>query len=126
MSVSNRVVGTKWAAVVVGFFGILALAGCKSQERFRSEFLPGESRLVGGGLVIEWQAPESGTVYLMEKRTGRLVQTFTLAEGEPYRFAVESVVDAEELGDMLGIDIDKAQFLLYFKPVGTGTQPRGR
>ena len=103
---------------MVGFVGILAFAGCRSEERFRSEYLPGDAQLVGGGLVIEWQAPVPGTVYLMEKRTGRLVQTFTLAEGEPYHFAVESVVDAEELGDMLGIDIAKAQFLLYFKPLG--------
>jgi len=56
---------------------------------------------------------------------GRLVQTFTLAEGETYRFAVESVVDAEELGEMLGINVAHAQFLLYFKPAGQegGRQP---
>jgi hypothetical protein len=104
---------------------MLAFAGCRSQERFYPEQIPGDSRLVGGGLKIEWQAPEPGTVYLVEKRTGRLVQTFTLAEGETYRFAVESVVDAEELGEMLGINVAHAQFLLYFKPAGQegGRQP---
>jgi hypothetical protein len=124
MDFRYRTVEATWAAIVVGFVAMLVFAGCRSQERFRPEYLPGDAQLVGGGLVIEWQAPEAGTVYLLERRTGRLVQTFTLAEGEPYHFAVESVVDAEELGDMLGIDIDKAQFLLYFKPAGReGTAP---
>lgn len=117
MSFGCRMVDAGWAAVVLGFV-MLAFAGCRSQEQFRPEYLSGESRLVGGGLKIEWAAPEPGTVYLVEERTGRLVQTFTLAEGEAYHFAVESVVDAEELGDMLGINIDKAQFLLYFRPAG--------
>lgn len=118
MDSQDRTVGVKWVAIVGGLVGILAFAGCKSQERFRPDYLSGESRLVGGGLKIEWMAPEPGTVYLVEKKTSKLVQTFTLEAGEPYHFAVESIVDAEELEDLIGISMAKAQFLLYFKPGG--------
>jgi hypothetical protein len=109
-------INAKENIAVAAVVGMLALAGCHSEERFRPEYLADESRLVGGGVKIEWQAPESGTVYLVEERTGKLVQTVTLAEGETYKFSVESVVDADDLETLLGIDIDRAQFLLYFKP----------
>jgi hypothetical protein len=59
-------------------------------------------------LTIQWEAPEPGTVYLVEKRTGKLVQTFTLDSGETYEFAVESVVEADDLETLLGINIAKA------------------
>lgn len=116
MDVQDRVVGMKWVAVVAAFIGLLAFAGCSPQERARPVYLSGESRLVGGGLKIEWKAPEAGTAYLVEKQTGKLVQTVTLESGQSYEFKVESVVDADELEQLIGIDMDKAQFLLYFKP----------
>ncbi len=102
--------------MAVVFAGAAMLAGCASEERFEPEYLSSQSRLVGGGLVIKWEAPEPGTVYLVEKRTGKLIQTVTLAEGQSYEFTVESVVDADDLSTLLGIDVSKAQFLLYFKP----------
>lgn len=113
----HQTVGVKWAVLVVGFWGVLVFAGCHSQERLRPKYLAGESRLVGGGLKIEWQAPETGTVYLVEEHTRKLVQTFTLESGETYKFSVETAVDADDIETLLGIDIDEAQFLLYFKPV---------
>lgn len=121
MNLEYRTVGLKRVVLAAAFFGMLAMAGCESQPTSRPVYLSGDARLVGGGLKIEWQAPEPGTVYLVEKRSGKLVQTFTLKAGEMYDFAIESVVDAEELGSMLGIDIAKAQFLLYFKPAGPAT-----
>ena len=113
----RRVEISQIVAAAVSFV-VLALAGCSSEERLRPAYLSGESRLVGGGLKIEWKAPEAGTVYLVEKRTDKLVQTYTLATGESYKFMVESVVDAEELEELIGISMAKAQFLLYFKPAG--------
>jgi hypothetical protein len=110
------------AVVVAMTVVLLGLVGCHSQDRLRPAYLSGDSRLVGGGLKIEWKAPEPGTVYLVEKRTGKLVQTFTLDTGEMYKFSVESAVDADDLAIVLGIHIDKAQFLLYFKPA-SGKEP---
>lgn len=116
MDLRNRAVGTAWMAAAAVFVGVSMFAGCSSEERFRPEYLSGESRLVGGGLMIKWKAPEPGTVYLVEKRTGKLVQTFTLETGQAYEFSVESIVDAEDLSTLLGINVAHAQFLLYFKP----------
>jgi len=112
-------IGAKCAVLVAGFVAALACAGCTSQqERVRPPYASGESRLVGGGLKIEWEAPERGTVYLVEHRTGKLIQTFTLQPGQVYQFSVESVVQADDLETLLGIGVDKAEFLLYFKPAG--------
>ena len=110
----------------VGATAILAivlLAGCESQEqRFRptnlssGRLLPGRQYLVGGGLNIAWKAPSAGTVFLTEKRTGKLVETRSLEEGDVYSFTVDSTVRAQELGDILGISLARTQFLLYFEP----------
>lgn len=121
MNLRDRRIDTK--ACLVAVLSVIALVGCHSEEGFRPEYLAGESRLVGGGFKIEWQAPGSGTVYLVEERTGKLVQTVTLGEGEIFEFAIESVVDADDLETLLGIDIDKAQLLLYFRPAGDRIPP---
>ncbi|MEN6337719.1 MAG: hypothetical protein ABFE01_25985 [Phycisphaerales bacterium] len=122
MDQQQRRIGVREGVVAVVAAVLLALAGCHSSNRLRPAYLSGDSRLVGGGLKIEWKAPEPGTVYLVEKRTGKLVQTYTLNTGETYKFSVESPVEADDLGTILGIDIDRAQFLLYFKPAG-GREP---
>lgn len=103
------------AAIVL--FGVALIAGgCGSEERSQMDRLPGEQHLVGGGFLIDWEAPEPGTVYLIEKQTGRIVETRTMAEGEAYTFEVASIVQAEELEELLGIDFAKTRFLLYFEP----------
>ena len=114
-----------WTGTVrsMGVAAILAaglLAGCASKEQLRVAGLPGKQYLVGGGLTIGWKAPEAGTVYLLEKRTRKLVETRSLDEGETYSFTVDSTVRAQELGDILGVNLAKAQFLLYFEPAGEG------
>lgn len=94
----------------------LTLAGCAERDRSALDRMPGERRLVGGGLMIEWKAPEPGTVYLVEKQTGKIVETRTLAAGEAYTFSVTSITQAEEFEDLLGINFSKTRFLLYFEP----------
>lgn len=96
------------------------LAGCGPKEELRLADLLGKQYLVGGGLTIGWKAPEAGTIYLLEKKTGKLVETRSLEEGDVYSFTVDSTVRAQELGDILGIDLAKAEFLLYFEPAGRG------
>ena len=68
--------------------------------------------------MIEWKAPERGTAYLVEKQTGKIVETRSLEEGEVYSFAATSVVQADDFEQMLGIRFGKARFLLYFEPAG--------
>jgi hypothetical protein len=110
-------------------FAVALLAGCESNEqRFRpanlstGRPLPGRQYLVGGGLNIAWKAPVAGTIFLTEKRTGKLVETRSMDEGDVYTFVVDSTVRAQELGDILGISLARTQFLLYFEP-GNREQP---
>jgi hypothetical protein len=103
------------------------LAGCESKRQrpgfhpanvASGQLLPGKQYLVGGGLNVAWKAPEAGTVFLVEKRTGKLVETRSLEEGGTFSFVVDSTVRAQELGEILGINLAKTQFLLYFEPAG--------
>ena len=102
--------------VVTGLLGVLLIGGCGSSHQ--TARLPDTPRLVGGGMMIEWRAPERGTVYLVEKRTRKIVETRSLEEGGIYKFSATSVVQADEFEQMLGIRFSKAQFQLYFEPAG--------
>lgn len=107
-----------WVALLSLLTGALVTGGCGGNKRPPAARLPDTPRLVGGGMMIEWKAPERGTVYLIEKRTAKIVETRSLEEGEVYSFAATSVVQADEFEQMLGIRFGKAQFQLYFEPAG--------
>jgi hypothetical protein len=98
--------------------GALAAGGCTLRRLSVDSRLPDKPRLVGGGMVIEWRAPEPGTVYLIEKQTGKMIETRSLDTDEVYSFSATSVVQADEFEQMLGIRFANAQFLLYFQPAG--------
>ena len=98
--------------------GVLMAGGCKSSRRSPIVRLPDSPRLVGGGMKIEWKAPERGTVYLVEKQTGKIIETRSLEEDEVYSFSATSVVQADEFEQMLGIKFSRAHFQLYFEPAG--------
>lgn len=98
--------------------GVLMAGGCTSSKHPAAVQLPDSPRLVGGGLMIGWKAPERGTVYLIEKRTGKIVETRSLEEGETYSFAATSVVQADEFEQVLGIRFSRARFQLFFEPAG--------
>ena len=119
------VTGNRWRVLVlvavVSLIGITLSGGCGSQKASQVNRLPGDKQLVGGGMMIEWKAPEAGTVYLVEKTTGKIVETRSLDEGEKYSWTVTSVVQAEDLQELLGIKFSKARFLLYFEPARTAT-----
>ena len=100
--------------------GVLTVGGCTSSRRPAVVQLPDSPRLVGGGLIIGWKAPERGTVYLIEERTGKIVETRSLEEGDVYSFTATSVVQADEFEQMLGIRFSRAHFQLFFEPAGPG------
>lgn len=119
MSFLNRAFVERNVGIAAILAMALAVAGCAPRGLAHLEDLPGEEHLVGGGLMINWQAPEDGIVYLVERRTGKLIETRSLLEGETYSFAVETAVDAADMESLLGIDIAHAEFLLYFEPTGS-------
>jgi hypothetical protein len=107
----------RWAASVV-VLPLLMIAGCQTTRPLQADGLPGEEYLVGGGLMIDWEAPEDGTAYLVEKETGRIIETRSLKQDDSYSFSVSSGTQAKEFEELLGIDFAQARFLLYFEPTG--------
>jgi hypothetical protein len=112
--------------VAAGLAGMAAVGGCYSQRRSELSRVPDKEHLVGGGIMIEWQAPEPGTVYLVEERTGKIVETRSLAAGGVYSFSVTSIVQASDYEELLGIKFSKTRFLLYFEPTGVGRTEQAR
>ncbi len=111
--------------LVVGLLGALAVGGCRAGKPEPMVRLPDAPQMVGGGMMIGWKAPERGTVYLVEKQTGKIVETRSLEQDEVYSFAATSVVQADEFEQMLGVRFSKARFLLYFQPaVAEGPAPQ--
>lgn len=104
------------ATGVCALLALWLLGGCASSRPLQADGLPGEEYLVGGGVMIEWEAPADGTVYLVEKQTSKIIETRSLKEGESYSFSVASGAQAQEFETVLGIDFSEARFLLYFKP----------
>ena len=112
--------------LVAGPLGVLAAGGCGAGKHSPAVRLPDAPQMVGGGMLIEWKAPERGTAYLVEKQTGKIVETRSLEQDEVYSFAATSVVQADEFEQMLGIRFSRARFLLYFEPTlgeGSATEP---
>jgi hypothetical protein len=118
MIVTGNRLRTIVLVAAAGLAGIAAVAGCHSERRAELTRVPGKEYLVGGGIMIEWRAPERGTVYLVEERTNKIVETRSMAEGDVYTFAVTSVVQASDYEELLGIKFSRARFLLYFEPAG--------
>ncbi len=108
-----------WIGVVGAFLILLTLAGCGTSPSLQADGLPGEDYLVGGGVMIDWESPATGTAYLVEKTSGKIVETRSLAQGDSYTFSVSSGGQAAEFEKMLGVRFSDARFLLYFQPTGT-------
>ena len=110
--------------LVASTLGVLAPSGCGTRKPSPVVRLPDAPQMVGGGIMIEWKAPQRGTVYLVEKQTGKLVETRSLEQDQVYSFAATSVVQADEFEQVLGIRFSRARFLLYFEPAsGEGSPP---
>jgi hypothetical protein len=115
---------SKWlqrecAAVAVAIVLAFVFAGCRTPRPLQADGLPGEQYLVGGGLTIDWKAPTAGTAYLVEKTTGKIVETRSLDAGDSYKFSVSSEGQAIEFKRAMGIELSDARFMLYFQPAGS-------
>lgn len=78
--------------------------------------LPDEEYLVGGGMMINWDAPSEGTAYLVEKTSGKIVETRSMKPGDTYDFSIASSAQALEFEKLFGVRLSEAQLLLYFEP----------
>ncbi|MBN1362569.1 MAG: hypothetical protein JW993_18370 [Sedimentisphaerales bacterium] len=116
----------KCVVALVAFALVLALllGGCSTPPPLQADGLPDDQYLVGGGLMIDWRAPTAGTAYLVEKTTGKIIETRSMEAGDNFSFSVASEVQADEFERILGIKFSEALFWLYFKP-GDAAGTRG-
>ncbi len=96
----------------------LPLIGCRTSGSLQSDGLPAEEYLVGGGMVINWQAPAEGTAYLVEKASGKIVETRSMKRGDTYDFSIASTGQAAEFEKVMGVKLSEARLMLYFEPAG--------
>lgn len=100
----------------------LCASGCAMQPQtpLGADGVPHERYLVGGGIQIEFIAPEPGTAYVVEQTHQKLLVTKSLRAGEAYSFewaqAAGSPEGLQKLKDATGIDFAKSRFGLYFVP----------
>jgi len=113
--------GTGSSRLLIGGICLLAallLVGCRTSGSLQSDGLPAEEYLVGGGMVINWQAPAEGTAYLVEKASGKIVETRSMKRGDTYDFSIASTGQAAEFEKVMGVKLSEARLLLYFEPAG--------
>jgi hypothetical protein len=114
---SKRVLSTgMMAAGVVGL--VMIAGGCSTMASSSKADLPRGAQVVGGGFGIDWEVPTAGTVYLVEKTSGKIIETESLDEGMSYDFEMD-LSDDEVVGAFeraTGVDVKQARLVLYFKP----------
>lgn len=98
----------------------LLLSGCSTNRSLQADGLPGEEYLVGGGMMINWEAPSTGTAYLVEKTSGKIVETRSMQRGDTYDFSIASGGQAMEFERLFGVKLSEARLMLYFEPVTSG------
>jgi hypothetical protein len=97
--------------VIMMILGLaLLLGGCRSSGPFDWRGLPREHYYVGGGYDLDYTAPIAGTLYIVEKRTDKLIGTKSMAKGERH----QSTMNLDHKA--LGIDPDEMRFAFYFIP----------
>ena len=113
------------ANVLVGALAamsVVSILGCVSAHRgpFDANGLPREKYFVGGGMMINWTAPQDGTAYVVMSAGGesKIVQTEGLKEAKTFEFYI-SGVDNQGTPEVLGVKLSEAKFSLYFVPSPT-------
>jgi hypothetical protein len=97
---------------------MMGIAGCSALGPLQRADLPRDAQIVGGGFRIDWVAPADGTVLLYERKSGKLVETESLSEGDSYEFEIDLSDEevTETFKKAFGIPVKDARLVLYFKP----------
>ena len=97
---------------------LMSAAGCGTLTSLQGGDLLKGAKVVAGGFAINWKAPTAGTVYLIEKTSGKTIETQSVDEGGTYEF--EMTLDDEEVlqtfANAFGVSVKEAELVLYFKP----------
>ena len=111
-----QVVKVTIIALILGL--IMIVTGCNSARRSLRADLPNDAQIVGGGFSIDWISPSRGTVYVVERTSGKILITEALNNGESFSFDIDPEEDAAKFKMATGVDPSEARIVLYFKPAG--------
>lgn len=102
---------------------LLVTSGCVFIGSVEAEkaCLPKDAKKVAGGYEISYLVPEDGTIMLIDQKTNKHILTRSLTAGTTYNFSVENV-DQQQYKKW-GIDLNKANFVLYYYPKNPVTEP---
>lgn len=102
--------------VLVMCVSLLYVTGCSSfnQTAFGHDGLPKEQYRVGGGLVIEYEAPQDGTFYLVDQKSGKFIATQSIDEGSTFDFSLPDT--DEDQYQELTQSLVNGKLVLYFVP----------
>jgi hypothetical protein len=101
----------------VALVALLVLAGGQDAGNYafdQYEQLKTEN-LVGGGFEIDYTAPSDGTVFQVEKTSGKISRTKTLVKGEKFNNNFTSL-DDKTAKTLFGLNVKEMNFELYFVP----------
>lgn len=103
---------------------MMGMAGCSALGPLQGADLPRDAQIVGGGFRIDWVAPADGTVLLYERKSGKLLETESLSEGDSYDFEIDLSDEevTETFEKAFGVPVKDAKLLLYFKPARSQSQ----
>jgi hypothetical protein len=69
---------------------------------------------VGGGFTITYLAPEDGTVHLMDRNSDKSILSQSITAGSEFKFSAAEL-DKDQYKKW-GVNVDKADFVLFFYP----------
>jgi hypothetical protein len=98
---------------------LIALIGCcyPRPSVMRSDGMPQDKYLVGGGFSMKYVAPVDGTVYVVDSVSRRMLVTESLEAGETFDQSLGPIEQTTKEGfQALGLDLSKARLQLYFVP----------
>ncbi len=90
------------------------VGGC-SESQYTRNILEHRKNLVGGGLFIDYTAPENGTVIYADSVSGKILATKSLLAGEKFEMNLMKRDDAEKILENY-LDMSRLKPQLYFIP----------
>ena len=101
--------------LLLGFVTILVGCNSNTSGGLNSKTgLPQQKYLVGGGLMIDYQASCEGTAFLVEKTSARIIKTQSMFKGT--NFDGPGSISDEDSQKYFGMPISKLKLELYFVP----------
>lgn len=98
--------------VAVLCVSLISVIGCAVSQKTAFGFngMPKKQYCVGGGLEISYTAPQDGTCYLVDQKSGKFVVTESISEGSTFDFDLSSA-DPDKYGSLI-----QGNLVLYFVP----------